>query len=103
MKQLFAVTSLILSTNIYAYTFSMNLNCQVIYGVRGACQVVNQLPAPIQCNISAQGQTQSGAWANLFGQGTVYPGQSAIVYVNANNPYIDPLIFIQAQANCSTL
>lgn len=103
MKKLIATSLLLISANTFAYNFSMALNCEVVYGVRGACQIVNRLPMPIGCKISAQGQTQSGAWANLFGQGTVYPGQSAWVYVNANNPYIDPLLFVQAQASCFTL
>lgn len=103
MKKILAITTLLVSVNSFAYSFSMNLNCEVQYGVSGSCEVVNQLPTPIACQLSAQGQTQSGAWMNLYGQGYIYPGQVSWVNVSANNPYIDPLLFVQAQANCQTV
>lgn len=103
MKKIIAVSGLLFSLNSYSQMFSINLNCEVVYGVRGSCQVYNQFPRPIQCKIAAQGQTQSGAWVNLFGQGMIYPGQTAWVNVNANNPNIDPLLYVQARANCISL
>ena len=103
MKKIIAVTLLAFSATSFAYSFNMSLNCNVAYGVGGSCQVFNQLPRPIQCYISARGQTRFGAWINLNGQGIIYPGHQAYVTVNANNPNIDPLLFVQANANCITL
>jgi hypothetical protein len=97
--KVFLITTLLTLTFQSASAFQIQANCQFNQS-QGVCQVFNQWTTPIYCSLKAQGQTNYGVWANAFINATIYPGDYAYVYVNANNPYMDPLVFVQGSANC---
>lgn len=99
MKKIFLLSSILLSLNSFA--FYAQVNCEIQYGATAACTVYNQFPRPIYCQLNGNGQTQSGAYVNLYGNGWVAPYDSANLFIKANNPYIDPLVFVNANANCT--
>jgi len=99
MKKFIAALSfLMLSTS--AFAFQMQANCQFNRSV-GQCSVYNSWGVPVYCTLRAQGQVASGAYGYAYENVTVYPGSYAYVYVYANNPVIDPLVFVTGNATCS--
>jgi hypothetical protein len=99
MKKLILLTALSLTSLTNAQAFFLQADCRFDMA-QGECEVVNQTYQPIYCDLRAQGITRSGFYANGFVNGWIMPGQTAYVYVNANNPYIDPLVNVNGSANC---
>ena len=69
----------------------------------GECHLVNNTGKVIACNIQARGQTVHGIMINAFEYATLYQGMFASVTVYANNPMLDPLVYVRADAFCNTL
>lgn len=70
---------------------------------QGQCSVLNYTNYPLRCNLYAQGRTSSGFNANAYEFVNLYPGQNAYVYINANNGYVDPLVYVSGYANCQNI
>lgn len=90
--------------------FSVSANAQIFLRAQcnfnqfqGECSVVNHTNMTLQCHLEAQGRTYSGFYANAFVNAFLYPGQNAWVYVNSNNGYVDPLVFVSGSANCQSV
>ena len=97
MKKIIASTLLLASIN--ASAFQIQAQCR-FNRAEGECSVFNQWPQPMYCSLQAKGQVASGVWANVWENVTVYPGSYAYVYVNANNPSFDPLVYVTGFASC---
>lgn len=97
MKKILALISLFSTIN--ASAFQIQAQCR-FNQASGECAVYNQWAQPIFCSLQARGQVASGVWANAWENVTVYPGSYAYVYVNANNPSFDPLVYVTGSANC---
>ena len=69
----------------------------------GECSVVNTTNRIVTCRLQAHGQTMHGAYLNAFEYVTLYQGMYAWVRVYANNPSIDPLVVVRADAFCNAL
>jgi hypothetical protein len=67
----------------------------------GECSVVNESNFPARCQLQIQGRTSMGYTFNGFENVFLYPGQNAWAYVYANNPMIDPLVFVGGYATCN--
>lgn len=100
MKTLAAVIFLTFSG--LSSAFMMGTQCN-FNQAHGECSVYNDTPNTISCRINIFGQVRSGATFNGFEFATLYPGQYAYAYVNANNPYIDPLVIVRGNATCNVL
>ncbi len=98
MKKFLALTILAM-LSFSASAFQMQANCQFNRSV-GQCSVYNNWGVPVFCTLRAQGQVASGAYGYAYEQATIYPGSYAYVYVYANNPMIDPLVFVTGNASC---
>jgi hypothetical protein len=68
----------------------------------GECRLLNTYPRPVNCEFIVHGQTRLGSHINGFQYIMLYQGMFAWYNVQANNPYIDPIIFLTANANCNT-
>ncbi len=79
--------------------FSINLNCQ-FNAITGNCAAFNTWNYPIYCSLRANGLLLSGITISAWNNATIFPGQYAYVYLNTNNPNIDPLVDVQGYANC---
>ncbi|MEE3079841.1 MAG: hypothetical protein VX341_10930 [Bdellovibrionota bacterium] len=103
MKSLIKIISfLIISYSASAFNwFPVQSYCQLNQGQGASCQVCNwQGYRPIFCRMNVVGRSSYGAFFNGFQQGWVYPGQCISGFVRANNPYYDPLVFANANAQC---
>jgi hypothetical protein len=99
MKKILVAATLLLSLSGVANAFYIQAQCQFT-GAVGTCAVFNQWATPIACSLQAEGQVSSGVWGSAWENAYIYPGQYGYVYVNANNPWIDPLVFVRGFANC---
>ena len=87
-------------TSISANAFQYNMNATWT-PQRAQVQVVNSYGRPIICNGSLNGQFSSGGNLNAWMNGQFIPaGQNRFLFVNANNPYMDPIVYAQANINC---
>lgn len=100
MKKILIALSLLVTLTGAANAFYVQAQCQ-FNSATGTCAVFNQWATPIACSMAAEGQVASGAWGSVWENAYIYPGQYGYVYVNANNPWIDPLIFVRGYANCT--
>jgi hypothetical protein len=98
MKSLLSVLTLITLSSM-ANAFQVSASCS-FSAASGQCAVYNQWYSPMKCSLRAQGQVSSGAYVDVWENVYVYPGEYAYAYVNANNPYYDPLIAVAGSANC---
>lgn len=99
MKKILLAATLLLSLTGAANAFFVQAQCQ-FNSATGSCAVFNQWATPIACQLQAEGQVSSGVWGSAWENAYIYPGQYGYVYVNANNPWIDPLVFVRGYANC---
>lgn len=99
MKTLLLIAATLLSLNSQA--FQVQARCQLQAGQSAICQVCNNSYQAVYCNMSLQGRTSRGFWLNEFGNGYLAPGQCMTGYLYAHDPYTDPLINANGQANCS--
>ena len=83
-----------------AHAFNIQARCEFV-PAEGRCTVLNQWARPIRCELFARGQVSSGAYLNESVAGVLLPGQWAYVTVYANNPEVDPLVFVTGNANCA--
>lgn len=102
MKKLIAIFMMTISIQSFAQVrrwFYQPINC-FIDGRGASCQTTNYRFNSIFCEAQAFAQTSYGYVLNGFYQGWIQPGQSAFVYVRANNPFTDPVIRANATARC---
>ncbi|MCH2534036.1 MAG: hypothetical protein MK008_06310 [Bdellovibrionales bacterium] len=101
MKVLVVLISLLLSSGLHAQQwFNVNANCQ-INAATTRCMACNySYNVPIYCNVNARAVSSYGYWMNNYNQGVVHPGNCIYVYINANNPSVDPLVSGSANAQC---
>lgn len=102
MKKLFILTILLFSVSASSQVrrwFYQPMNCY-IDGFGARCQTINHRFQPIYCEAQAVGLTSYGFSLRSFFRGWIQRGQSAYVFVRANNPYRDPLVNVHAQARC---
>jgi hypothetical protein len=69
----------------------------------GECTLFNSSGKDISCNIHARAQTQRGSYITAYDYRILYQGQFAWVRVYANNPQMDPIVYINATAFCNEL
>lgn len=69
----------------------------------GECTIHNNSGKDITCTIRATARTRKGSFLNTYDYRVLYQGMFAWVRVYANNPTVDPIISLQAHANCNTL
>ena len=69
----------------------------------GECRLWNTSGEVVGCELLTFGQTRSGASINLPRYDVLYQGMTSWTSIRANNPYIDPIVFMSATAICSTL
>lgn len=100
MKSFFLVCMALFSLSSNVQAFYVEANCYVQSGARAVCEVCNHQGSPMLCEIRSRGLTSRGAWINNRGRGVIQAGQCATTWVQANNPYIDPLVDASASANC---
>ena len=69
----------------------------------GECRLWNTSRMVVGCELITQGQTRMGSYINLPRYDVLYQGMTMWTSVNANNPYIDPIVFMSATAICNTM
>lgn len=79
--------------------FYQPMNC-FVSGSGANCQTVNHRFNPIYCEAEASARTYRGFFLRGFFRGWIQPRQSGYIYINANNPYRDPIVRTQARARC---
>lgn len=95
-----AVLSLALANQAHAQQFfALDANCN-FNAANGRCQVNNYAGQPIFCSLTAAGTLASGISAYGYNNAWIFPGQSAWVFVQASNPYQNPLIAVSGSATC---
>ena len=99
MKNLFIASSLLIAFTGLANAFETRTQCQ-FNAFHGECTAVNDSNFVIRCQLHIEGRTRSGATSNAQEDVFLYPGQNAYAYVNANNGYVDPLVYVNGYANC---
>lgn len=100
MKKLISFTALLVGLSSSAMAFSINAEC-TFNQANGHCIVWNNFNRPIFCHIQARALTSAGFWADIWENGLIYPGQSGYANINANNPYVDPIVHVEGHANCN--
>ncbi len=102
IKALAIAAVLLFSTKVTAYNwFNLQANCYINNYSSASCQACNwNFYRPIFCQMRVNAQTSRGAFFNAFQNAYVYPGQCMNGFVNANNPYFDPLVFANAHVVC---
>ena len=68
----------------------------------GECRLWNTSGKEVACNFNTRGQTMSGSTIYLPQYVFLYQGMFASASVRANNPALDPITFLTANANCNT-
>jgi hypothetical protein len=84
------------SFQAFAYNwFPVQVSCNV-NSATARCAVYNRYYRPMFCNIQVSGRTYFGYSA----VNRVFAGSYGYAFVNANNPYNDPLVRAWANAQC---
>jgi hypothetical protein len=91
-----------IALSFQANAFMMNAECNY-NSAHGECSVINNTPNPIRCSLHIDGRTASGATGFANEVAVLYPNQYAYAYINANNPALDPLVYVNGYANCKSL
>ena len=99
MKKLVLFVGLLTALPAFSQWFNVNASCRVS-AATARCGVYNNLGRPIYCRINAGAVTRYGVWGNAYFNGWIPRRRSGYVYVNANNPYNDPLVRANASAQC---
>lgn len=99
MKKLILSLVLLSSSTLAQGYISLEANCN-INSATARCEVYNYLNQPVYCEATAQGITRYGFYAEVSGEAWILPGHSLYLNVNANNPFIDPLIEASAFTDC---
>ncbi|HPI40434.1 MAG TPA: hypothetical protein PLJ21_06495 [Pseudobdellovibrionaceae bacterium] len=99
MKKFFIILSVLFGVNSQSYGFIIEANCSFDQA-HGICSASNNFNRPILCHIRAKGQTAAGFWLNMWQETWIPPGQWRSTEVHANNPYNDPLVWVEGSANC---
>ena len=79
--------------------FHHPMNCY-IDSMGARCQAINHGFRTVYCEAEVSAITYRGFFLKGFFKGWVQPRQSAYIYVQANNPYRDPIVNTRAQARC---
>lgn len=98
MKKLIFTIGLLVAGVSSAFELTANCHFDQSYG---ECSVINNTQTPIRCRLQIQGRTSMGYSYTGFEMAYLYPGQYAYAYVYANNPMIDPLVFVNGSAQCN--
>lgn len=67
------------------------------------CTINNNSGKDISCSIQITGQTKKGGYVSAYEYRVLYQYMSAWIRVNSNDPMNDPIVYLQAYANCNTL
>lgn len=100
----FSVSAALAASQADAQPYSFRAEAQCWFNqAEGYCRVYNTLPMPIYCQGIVQGMTYSGYYATVNFRSVIQPGQYANAWVQANNPYADPLVDVGGNISCQTL
>ncbi|MDO9183986.1 MAG: hypothetical protein Q7U04_16345 [Bacteriovorax sp.] len=69
----------------------------------GECTIYNTSGHTITCNLQMRAQVKSGASINTSEFMTLYQGMFGSSRVYVNNPSVDPLVYLTANAYCNTV
>ena len=81
--------------------YTLSASCFVNNGRSAVCTACNYRYTVARCQMGISGRTFRGAWINGQQYMTLLPGQCAQGYVFANNAFIDPLRFANANVRCN--
>ena len=99
-KLLIAAFLMTCSVQAFAYNwFPVQVSCTV-NSATARCAVYNNSYRPMICNIQVSGRTFYGYSAINRMSVRVFGGSYGYAFVNANNPYNDPLVRAWANAQC---
>ena len=106
MRKFIIMASMLFSLNALSFyncnfygVFNVNANC-FVSGATSRCVVQNHCGRPMYCRVQAQAVSSYGYFLNGWNEGMVYPGGFLQVFINAANPYADPIVRANAQAQC---
>ena len=100
MKKIFLLASLMFSFNSYSAPVFLYPTCSAY---SGECTLNNTSGKDISCSIQITGQTKKGGYISTSEYRVLYQYMSAWIRVNTFDPINDPIVYLQAYANCNTL
>ena len=69
----------------------------------GQCNLTNCSGQDVVCHFYIQARSARGSMYNNYQYRILYRGMTATEYVYANNPAFDPIVYMNATAQCNTI
>lgn len=101
MKKLL-LALLLVSTSAFAEPVFLFPTCNY-YPEYGECRLWNTSGKEVTCNFNMTSSTRMGSSINGYQYVVLYQGMIAYQYARANNPRLDPIVYLNANAFCNTL
>jgi len=100
LKKGLLLACLTFSFNAYSAPVFLYPTCSAF---SGECTLNNTSGKDISCSIQINGQTKKGSYISTSEYRVLYQYMSAWIRVNSFDPINDPIVYLQAYANCNTL
>lgn len=101
MKKIFCLFLLLLSFQISAQSVFLQPQCRY-NSAEAECRLWNTSGRQVTCDMHIRIQTRNGLY-NDYRHMYLFQGQMSYYNVRANNPQIDPITYITANAFCNVV